>query len=157
MKNLTPKQKLFLALAGLIFIIGIFVLIYRTYFLVTPSLQSYQEITQNKKNSTSIVFNQAEKNKEYILVYFIGAVKNPGIYKLPKGKRIFEAIEIAGGFLPNADLTKVDLAKKCRDSQKINVPFQKEIKKNIKKETTISNPIDLNKANLKELMTIPGI
>ncbi|MFA5879277.1 MAG: helix-hairpin-helix domain-containing protein, partial [Candidatus Margulisiibacteriota bacterium] len=48
-------------------------------------------------------------------------------------------------------------AKKCRDGQKINVPFQKEIKKNIKKETTISNPIDLNKANLKELMTIPGI
>ena len=38
-------------------------------------------------------------------VYVCGAVYSPGVYPVHTGMRIFEAIELAGGFLPEADYT----------------------------------------------------
>src|SRR5712691_2518954 len=42
-----------------------------------------------------------------LLVHVIGAVANPGLYRLPRGGRVYDAIAAAGGLSPDADPTKL--------------------------------------------------
>ena len=57
-----------------------------------------------------------------IVVYVSGAVQQPGVYKLPYGSRLVDAVSQAGGFLLGADITQVNLAKKLVDGEQIVVP-----------------------------------
>ncbi len=57
-----------------------------------------------------------------IAVYVSGAVKKPGVYRLPEGARADDAIRAAGYFSDGADQVQVNLAAKLRDEQQIYVP-----------------------------------
>ncbi|MGH2366174.1 MAG: SLBB domain-containing protein [Chloroflexota bacterium] len=57
-----------------------------------------------------------------IKVYVVGAVARPGVYALPPGSRIEDAVKAAGGFVAGADMVQVNLAAKVRDEQEIYVP-----------------------------------
>jgi len=57
-----------------------------------------------------------------ILVHVSGAVQSPGIVSLSQGSRISEAIQRAGGFLPDADEQALNLADFLQDGEKILVP-----------------------------------
>lgn len=57
------------------------------------------------------------------LVYVSGAVNRPGLYKIDTGKRVNEVINKAGGFTPDADVNKVNLAQVIKDGMHINVPL----------------------------------
>ena len=62
-------------------------------------------------------------------IHIIGAVKRPGVYDLPNGARLQDAIQKAGGALPSADLTPLNLADWAADGSKIEVPTrQKPVK-----------------------------
>lgn len=50
-----------------------------------------------------------------------GEVKKPGVYELPKGSRVIQAIEAAGGPI-EADFDLINLAEGLRDGQKGFVP-----------------------------------
>ena len=103
-----------------------------------------------------------------------GAVQEPGLYQVPPGIRFQEALAEAGGVTEEADLTRVNLARKCKDGCQINVPFLK--KKAQKAGTAPSNReavpsagagngpgqgtarrINLNQAGVEELTELPGI
>ena len=46
----------------------------------------------------------AENEEEmFLIVYVCGAVRKPGVYQVPPGARVYEAVEMAGGLLPEAD------------------------------------------------------
>lgn len=57
-----------------------------------------------------------------LVVHVAGAVKKPGIVRLAAGARVFEALEKAGGALPEADLAALNLAALVGDGQQIFVP-----------------------------------
>ena len=57
-----------------------------------------------------------------ICVQVIGAVRNPGVYQIPRGSRVFQALEAAGGAGPEADLEAVNLAAPVADGSQIVVP-----------------------------------
>ncbi|HET7770448.1 MAG TPA: helix-hairpin-helix domain-containing protein [Chloroflexota bacterium] len=57
-----------------------------------------------------------------IRVQVEGAVLQPGVYRLSQGDRVEEAIKAAGGLAPNADETKLNLAQRVRDEQRLDVP-----------------------------------
>jgi competence protein ComEA len=57
-----------------------------------------------------------------VLVYVCGAVRDPGVVRLLTGARVADAIELAGGALPGAELGAVNLAAKVGDGQQIVVP-----------------------------------
>ena len=57
-----------------------------------------------------------------IIVHLVGAVLNPGVYSLSPGSRLKDAIEIAGGLLPEADTDKLNLAASLVDGSQIVVP-----------------------------------
>ena len=55
-------------------------------------------------------------------MHVAGAVRTPGLIRLPADARVAAALERAGGPLPRADLTLVNLAAKVQDGQQIVVP-----------------------------------
>jgi competence protein ComEA len=57
-----------------------------------------------------------------IYVHVDGAVQLPGVYELPFGGRIFEAIAAAGGETEDADLHELNLAARVSDGQKLVIP-----------------------------------
>lgn len=57
-----------------------------------------------------------------LLVHVAGAVKLPGVYTLPPGSRVFHAVEAAGGALPAAELSGLNLAAQVSDGVQILVP-----------------------------------
>lgn len=57
-----------------------------------------------------------------VTVYVTGAVARPGLYVLPRGDRVAQALEAAGGATPAADLTALNLARRLKDGDRITVP-----------------------------------
>jgi competence protein ComEA len=87
-----------------------------------------------------------------LLVYVSGAVAHPGLYRLPRGERAYDAIAAAGGLLPTADLTRMpNLAARLKDGQQIKVAFVKGGAGGI-----AGGKLDLNAATLEELEAVPG-
>jgi competence protein ComEA len=62
----------------------------------------------------------AERGSLY--VHVAGAVREPGIYRLPTGSRVAAAVRRAGGLSRRADLTAFNLAATVRDAQQVIVP-----------------------------------
>ena len=123
------------------------------------------------------VVQQEKATKEKpprITIYISGAVQEPGLYQVPPGIRFQEALAEAGGVTEEADLTRVNLARKCKDGCQINVPF---LKKKAQKAGTAPSSreavpsagagngpgqgaarrINLNQAGVEELTELPGI
>ena len=66
-----------------------------------------------------------------IFVDVCGAVVNPGVYELDEGARIFQAVDAAGGYLPEAAINNLNRARSIGDGQQIYVPTEKEVAENL--------------------------
>ena len=62
----------------------------------------------------------------YVAVHVVGAVCSPGMYWLKNGCRVADAVQMAGGMLPEADQTSVNLASALQDGEQIKVLAQPE-------------------------------
>ena len=60
-------------------------------------------------------------------VHICGEVVRPGVYELPEGSRIFEAVEMAGGFTEAAASSYLNLAQEIADGMKIAVPSEAQL------------------------------
>lgn len=89
-------------------------------------------------------------------VYLCGAVVRPGVYALPDGSRIYEVIEQAGGLLPEADPVSVNQAEPVTDGQMVRVALMGEVQETELEEAQ-DGRVDVNTADKKALMTLPGI
>lgn len=93
-----------------------------------------------------------------IYVQVSGAVVNPGVYSLPEGSRIFEAVELAGGVTEQADVKSLNQAQVLKDGQMIYVYAvgeQKAAEQGAAEED--DDRVNLNTASAEQLMTLPGI
>lgn len=87
-----------------------------------------------------------------------GAVHKPGLYTLDKGARVKDGITAAGGALPDADMSGVNLAKKLNDEEKLYIPKQGESPSpQMSSESTSSGVVSIQNGSKEELMTLPGI
>jgi competence protein ComEA len=59
---------------------------------------------------------------EAVYVHVAGAVRRPGLFRVPAGSRVAAAVARAGGPRPKADLTLVNLAARVQDGQQVVVP-----------------------------------
>jgi competence protein ComEA len=86
-----------------------------------------------------------------LLVYVSGAVEHPGLYRLKRGDRVFDAVAAAGGLRKDADRSRTpNLAGRLRDGEQIRVPFAKTA------TGTLLSRANLNTATLEELESVPG-
>lgn len=87
-----------------------------------------------------------------------GAVHKPGLYTLDKGARVKDGITAAGGALPDADMSGVNLAKKLNDEEKLYIPKQEESPSpQMATESSSSGVVSIQNGSKEELMTLPGI
>lgn len=94
-----------------------------------------------------------------IYVHVLGAVVRPGLYLLDDGARVAEALAVAGGTLPGAELRGVNLARRVGDGEQIVVPAAGEIGPAPASGGSGSpaGPIDLNTADAAALEELPRI
>jgi competence protein ComEA len=94
-----------------------------------------------------------------IAVYVTGAVNRPGVYRLREGDRTTAAIEAAGGATSDADLDRVNLARRLRDEDQIYVPRIGEPGRGGTDAVPglPASVIDINTASLTDLDALPGI
>jgi competence protein ComEA len=110
----------------------------------------------------SVENNEAEISMDNTMVclYVCGAVNSPGVYELPKGSRLYEAISMAGGFMENADETYINMAREINDGEQVIIYTRDETKDMAVKEAEIqlkSGLVNINTAGISELTTISGI
>jgi competence protein ComEA len=99
-----------------------------------------------------------------VFVHVAGAVRRPGLYELPGGGRVADALAAAGGAVPRADLDLLNLAAPLADGMKIDVPARGGSAPPAAAGTvapaagTGAPPaVSLNSAGAVELETIPGV
>ena len=95
-----------------------------------------------------------------IYVHICGAVINPGVYQVPAGTRVYQALELAAGSSDDAYLSGINLADKLADGQKVYIPSEGENAEGILSTDSgdvQSVMININTASEAELMTLPGI
>ena len=113
------------------------------------------------EETADTVQTEAEENEELtasVWVYVCGEVASPGVYELPEGSRITDAVEAAGGMTEDAAGTYLNQAQLVSDGQKIEVPSAEEAKALTEAaEVSASGVVNLNRATEAELMTLPGI
>ena len=121
----------------------------------------------------------AASTLELLSVYVCGAVNTPGVYELPAGSRLYQAIDEAGGMREDADRNFLNLAMELTDGQKLQVPTQEEVQMGVFSADTSadmtgnasessssgssdassggSGLVNINTADETLLMTLPGI
>ena len=154
--------------------------------LLTEETQNTEKALQDKqqdmsdKNTTSEVQKSSKEDTveiptvteppTEIYVDVCGAVSVPGVYKLDSDSRVFQAIEAAGGMLPEAAGALVNQAQPVSDGQQIYVPTQEEADQGTvnlpsdagqqtegTQENAESGKINLNTADTETLKTLSGI
>lgn len=97
-----------------------------------------------------------------VVVHVAGAVVAPGVYTLAAGARTADAVAVAGGAAPDADVNALNLAAPVGDGERIYVPIVGEA---VPPPPAVSpggsvapqGPIDLNRATAGELDELPGV
>ena len=120
------------------------------------SSDTLEEVQQREKTESVEVSDET--------VFVCGQVASPGVYELPEGSRICQAIDAAGGMLDTASTDWVNQAETAEDGQKIYVPSTEEAEtmpEGQTQETSSAEGTDgkvhLNAASREELMTLTGI
>lgn len=98
------------------------------------------------------------RETEMLTVFVCGSVVTPGVYELPTGSRVYEAIALAGGMTDEAAQTAVNQAELLTDGQMIEIPTKEEQQtKAAAEEARSDGLVNINTAGLEELKTLPGI
>lgn len=97
-----------------------------------------------------------------VIVHITGAVPRPGVYALPEGSRVQDAIAASGGFLAEAQKTDINLAALLIDGEKLDIPFIEGASPVLATPgptvvAATTELININTASQAELETLPGI
>ena len=96
-----------------------------------------------------------EVTQQFLYVHVVGEVQSPGMYQLPIGARLVDAVFAAGGLTEDADNASVNLARELTDGEQIIVFSVSQ--EGEAAGTTASGLVSLNRAGDKELEALPGI
>lgn len=144
---------------GLVVIIGTLIFLFfwkmnqhTEQTLITTEVQAKDV---EKKSKPKIL--DTKEQKKIIIIDVKGAVFKEGVYEMKEGDRVKEAVEKAGGLLPDADMKKVNLAQMVQDQMLLYVPNKNEL---VQEGTTFSKSegkVQINTASKEQLEKITGI
>ena len=162
------EYKIIVICAGLGLVLGGCLLLKPSTHAPAKESNLQTEVTTVPKDSASEKEEKCQKEKteevveqDLITVDVKGAVKSPGIYDLPVGSRINDAVQKAGGLTDNADSKSINLAQRISDEALVYVPTKEETTSqeahSNASNTKENKKVNLNKASLEELKQVKGL
>ena len=159
------EYKIIVICTGLGLLVGGFFLLKPASHIPVKETNLQAEVVAVSKDSVSE--NEVKKEEpveqDLITVDVKGAVKAPGIYDLPVGSRVNDAVQKAGGLTDQADSKSLNLAQKVSDEALVYVPTKGEevtsqqTASGTASSTSKEKKINLNKASLEELKQVKGL
>lgn len=140
--------------------------------IAVQSATSFDEDALASQLGTETTISNTTPAASIAVVYVSGAVLTPGVYTLSTDLRIADAVEVAGGFLPEAAQAVINLALPLNDGMQIHVPRLDEVNLNAPSQGLISGTtetstsaqeaengglININTADAASLQTLNGI
>jgi competence protein ComEA len=114
--------------------------------------------------AASAALEVEEEPVREVVVHVAGAVARPGLYRLPEGSRVDDAVLLAGGAKPKAALDLVNLAAPVVDGQQVIVPLQgagggtaAPSAGTVGEGDAPGAKVRLNSATLEQLDELPGV
>ncbi len=92
-----------------------------------------------------------------VVVDVTGAVRDPGVYRMPAGSRVDDAVRRAGGVAAGAELEAINLAARLADGQQVVVPKRAPGGTSAPAAAGEDGPISLGSATVAQLEEIDGI
>lgn len=143
--NSTPLSRKLLVLLVLLVLLLVAVL----YSLNSPQPYRIAQTAQvDSQQENSIEITSAD-----FFVHVVGEVIHPGVYPLPSGSRVYDAIFAAGGFTKQAEQSSLNLARPITDGEQLLVLTIGEAQQVLSTDGLIS----LNTADQAELERLPGV
>lgn len=144
------------ALAGVLALAA--VLVFAGRFIAHSEARS-----QDPPAETVVVESAAPAEPPRVVVHVVGAVQSPGLYRLDEGSRVADAVALAGGPGPKADLAAVNLAAPLVDGTQVLVPRRGAAAAvggappAAGGPAASAGPVRLSTATEEELDTLPGV
>ncbi|MGG5739033.1 MULTISPECIES: helix-hairpin-helix domain-containing protein [Bacillus] len=144
---------------GLVVIIGtaIFLLFWKTnqhaeQTIMTTDVQMKEVEKKGKPKELG-----TKEQKKNIVIDVKGAVFKEGVYEMKEGERVKDAVEKAGGFLPDAEIKKVNLAQVVQDQMLLYIPNKNEPVQEGAASSKKEGKVQINTASKEQLEKITGI
>ncbi len=127
------------------------------------------EISQSSEASSSDGDDTQESGQQnqYVVVHVSGAVVAPGVYSLPAGNRVNDAVQAAGGFSQDASTSCVNLARQIQDGEQIIISTQEQAEQSQSSAASTATSVDasqgsnskinINTADATKLQELQGI
>lgn len=144
--NISLREKIILGILALL--------------LVTGGIWRTVQVSDSKPEMIQAGYSEGEeisanREPEMITVHLVGAVKNPGVYQLPVGSRVYELLDLGGGFSDEADQNAQNQARPLLDGEQIHIH---KIGEAPGPSASGASPlININRATASELTALPGI
>ncbi|WP_155591685.1 helix-hairpin-helix domain-containing protein [Lysinibacillus cavernae] len=137
------------------------------YFSSSDSSPPQEELfeTIQPKKEINTIESAEEAVIQQVFVDIKGAVVYPGVYELQQDQRIKDAVQLAGGYTEHADTQLINHAQKVQDEMVIYIPIKGELldegSTNLfmmpSESSQQEQKININKADIETLSTLPGI
>ena len=98
----------------------------------------------------------ANANPTLLIVHVSGAVNRPGLVEVADSARVFDALELAGGATPLADINRINLARPVMDGEHIIVP-EIGAEGELASSGDSEGPISLSRSSSERLQELPGV
>lgn len=137
------SKKLLLALAALVAVVSL--------VLVAVNRPEAPE----GEFEVSEVGSETDSLEQFLYVHIVGEVSSPGMYQLPLGARLVDAVFAAGGLTEEADNSSVNLARELSDGEQVVVYKIGDVAET--GGSTASGLVSINRATAEQLEELPGI
>lgn len=156
--DFTPEQR-----RGLL-VIGIGAITLTIFFFLSSRTEAVP-VLQEKSTSTGPISTSANStapgisSNQVIYIDVAGKVKNPGVYQLPEGSRVIDAITIAGGVKLGVSTSHINLARKLVDGEQVLIMKEKFISAPTSsgRKSIFVGKVSLNSASKAQFDSLPGI
>ena len=137
-----------------------------------PDVDANAIVTSNNADASSDGASDGDAASQpavLVTVHVAGAVADAGIYAIPEGSRVQDAVDAAGGFVEDAAPDAVNLARVLQDGEQVVIPTQEQVRGGVVPTTGgaqatgaaegagIAAMVNINTAGADELDTLPGV
>jgi competence protein ComEA len=160
----TPRRRVDVPHARVLVVVAVAASVLLVWWLLTGRPKTSEPVAPLALASTSSAEpGAAVSSGAPLIVDVVGKVRQPGIVTLPKGSRVYEAIQAAGGLEGRVDTTSLNMARELTDGEQVLVGLEPADPGAAAPGAAPGAPgpagakVNLNTATLEQLDTLPGV